>query len=104
MLTHERPETGPWNNGSERRGPAVSGMPRRAGVLLERRHVDGLGALVPGLSVVGNLRALGQRLESAGVDAAVMDEEVLASLVRGDEAEALVVVEPLDGSGGHACL
>src|SRR4051794_6073853 len=33
-----------------------------------------------------------------------MDEEVLAALVRGDEAEALVVVEPLDGSGCHAFL
>src|SRR5688572_27450507 len=30
-----------------------------------------------------------------------MDEEVLAALVRRDEAEALVVVEPLHGSGCH---
>src|SRR3954447_4624336 len=69
--------------------------------LLERGDVDGLGALVPGLGVEGDLRALRQRLEAVGVDAGVMDEEVLAALVGRDEAEALVVVEPLDGSGSH---
>src|SRR3954452_23315481 len=68
---------------------------------LERGHVDGLGPLVAGLGVIGDLRALGQRLEAAGVDAGVVDEEVLATVVRRDEAEALVVVEPLDGSGCH---
>src|SRR3954453_18648491 len=68
---------------------------------LERRDVDGLGALVPGLGVEGDLRSLGQRLEAAAVDPRVMDEEVLAALVGGDEAEALVVVEPLHGSGRH---
>jgi hypothetical protein len=30
-----------------------------------------------------------------------MDEEILLSVVGRDEAEALVVAEPLDGSGGH---
>src|SRR3954470_8097584 len=68
---------------------------------LERGDVDGLGALVADLGVVGHLRALSQRLEAVGVDAGVVDEEVLAALVRGDEAEALVVVEPLHGSGSH---
>src|SRR3954465_3444597 len=68
---------------------------------LERRDVDGLGALVPGLGVEGDLRALGERLEAAAVDAGVVDEEILAALVRRDEAEALVVVEPLHGSGRH---
>src|SRR4051794_13333322 len=79
--------------------------PRRAGtaaqMLLDRRDVDGLGTLVPGLSVVRDLGTLGERLEAVRVDAAVVDEEVLASLVRCDEAEALVVVEPLDGSCSH---
>ena len=50
---------------------------------------------------VGDLGTLSQRLEAVGVDAAVMDEQILAVVVRGDEAEALVVVEPLDGSVGH---
>src|SRR3954453_18224266 len=75
--------------------------PRRDSLCLERRDVDGLGTLVPGLSVVRHLGALGQRLEAAAVDAGVVDEEVLAALVRGDEAEALVAVEQFDGSGGH---
>src|SRR3712207_9060542 len=47
---------------------------------------------------------LGALLEGAvavGLDRAVVDEQVLARVVRGDEAEALVVVEPLDGSSGH---
>src|SRR3954447_26061770 len=68
---------------------------------LQRGDVDGLRALVAGLGVVGDLRVLGQRLEAVGVDAGVVDEEVLATVVRRDEAEALVVVEPLDGSGSH---
>src|SRR4051794_28975059 len=101
----------PWRSASTRAARTSSSSPeralrpaRRAGaqsVGLERGDVDGLGALVPGLSVVRDLRTLGQRLEAAGVDAGVVDEEVLASLVRRDEAEALVVVEPLDNSGGH---
>src|SRR4051812_5852990 len=68
---------------------------------LERGDVDGLRPLVAGLGVVGDLRALSERLEAARVDAGVVDEQVLATLVRRDEAEALVVVEPLNGSGCH---
>src|SRR3954470_2864291 len=89
------------------RWPARSDEPRADGLSvddaapLERGDVDGLGALVAGLGVEGHLRALSQRLEAVGVDAGVVDEEVLAALVRGHEAEALVVVEPLHGSGSH---
>src|SRR3954449_1301031 len=71
---------------------------------LQGGDVDGLRPLVTGLGVVGDLRALGERLEAVRVDPRVVDEEVLAALVRGDEAEALVVVEPLDGSGCHVLL
>src|SRR4051812_30951921 len=71
---------------------------------LERGDVDGLRALVAGLGVVGHLGTLGEGLEAAGVDAGVMDEQVLAVVVRRDEAEALVVVEPLDGSGRHGAF
>src|SRR5215208_2097073 len=71
-------------------------------VSLERLHVDGLGPPVAGLGIKGHLGALSQRLETFAADAAVVDEEVFSALVRGDEAEALVVVEPLDGSGWHA--
>src|SRR3954447_22361486 len=83
--------------------PRRCGSPRARGVAsrLERGDVDGLRPLVAGLGVVGDLRALGERLEAARVDAGVVDEQVLATLVRRDEAEALVVVEPLNGSGCH---
>src|SRR3954469_13985705 len=90
-----------WTARSESRADGLSmGGPGP----LERGDVDGLGALVAGLGVEGHLRALSHRLEAVGVDAGVVDEEVLAALVRGDEAEALVVVEPLHGSGSHDFL
>jgi hypothetical protein len=71
---------------------------------IERGDVDGLGALVAGLGVVGHSRTLGEGAEAVGVDATVVDEQVLAAFIRSDEAEALVVVEPLDGSLCHAFL
>src|SRR3954471_4931201 len=81
--------------------PGADGLSMDDAAPLERGDVDGLGALVAGVGVVGHLRALRQRLEAVRVDAGVVDEEVLAPLVRRDEAEALVVVEPLHGSGSH---
>src|SRR5713226_5955876 len=68
---------------------------------LKRLDVDGLGPLVAGLGIKGDLGALSQRLETFSADAAVVDEEVFSAVVRGDKAEALVVVEPLHGSGWH---
>src|SRR3954470_8796941 len=68
---------------------------------LDQRDVDGLGALVPGLGLVGDLRALGEGAVAVGVDRGVVDEKILAGLVRRDEAEALLVAEPLHGSGSH---
>src|SRR5437870_4200771 len=78
---------------------AAAGM--RQSLLLDERDVDGLRALVAVLGVVGDPRALGEGAEAVGVDARVVDEEVLAALVRRDEAEALLVAEPLHGSGSH---
>src|SRR3954454_12134912 len=69
---------------------------------LQLGHVDGLGALVPCLLVVGHLGVLLQRLEAGAVDARVMNEKVAVALVGGDEPVALLVVEPLDRTGGHA--
>src|SRR3954447_2820409 len=69
--------------------------------LLDRLDVDGLRPLVAGLRLIGDAGALGQGAKAARLDRAVVDEEVLASLVRCDEAEALLVAEPLDGSGRH---
>src|SRR3954465_3839789 len=91
-----------WTTRSDESG--ADGLSMDDPAALERGDVDGLGALVAGLGVVGHLRALSQRLEAVGVDAGVMDEEVLATLVRGNEAEPLVVVEPLHGSGSHDFL
>src|SRR3954463_12994427 len=68
---------------------------------LDGRDVDGLRALVAVLGVVGDPRALCEGAEPVRVDARVVDEEVLAALVRSDEAEALLVAEPLHGSGCH---
>src|SRR3954470_14516843 len=68
---------------------------------LELDDVRGCGALRTLLCVVAHLRALGQRLEAAALDRAVMHEQVLALVIGRDEPEALVVVEPLDGSRCH---
>src|SRR3954451_9870368 len=65
------------------------------------RHVHGLGALVPGLLVVRHLAVLLERLETASVDARVVNEKVAVTLVWGDESVALLVVEPLDRTSGH---
>ena len=63
--------------------------------------VDRLRSLGPVLGFVVHARAVGERAEAGAVDRRVVDEQVLAALVRGDEAEALVIVEPLDGSRRH---
>src|SRR5436190_21920158 len=63
--------------------------------------VHRLGAFRTGLFLVADLGVLSQRLESLTVDSRVVDEQVAAPLVGGDEAEALLVVEPLHGSGRH---
>src|SRR5205814_3910245 len=52
-------------------------------------------------SFVGNLGTLRQGLEAIASDRAVMDEQILATVVRGDESVPLRVVEPLNGSSCH---
>src|SRR5262249_21760846 len=71
---------------------------------LDLADVHRLGPLVAGFLLVGDARALGQRAVAVGIDARVMDEEVAAALVGRDEAEALVVAEPLHGAGRHFSL
>ena len=58
----------------------------RGGALLALHHIE------------LDLLALGQRLESTGLNGRVMNEAVLLSVLSGEEPEALVVVEPLDGA------
>src|SRR5215207_8032984 len=73
-----------------------------AGRRSDRADVHRLGSLVARLLLVLDLRVLGERLEALAIDAGVVDEEVTVTLVGGDEPVALLVVEPLDGSGRHA--
>src|SRR5206468_3272181 len=68
---------------------------------LEQRYVDGFGAFVSRLFLVGDFRALGQRAKSVTADTAVVDEEVATAFVGRDEAVALVVAEPLDRASCH---
>jgi hypothetical protein len=51
--------------------------------------------------LVGDLLALFEGLEPATTYTAVVYEEVVSTVVGGDEAVALLVVEPLDRSLGH---
>ena len=78
--------------------------PRPPEQALERADVDRLGALVASLGVVGDPRALGERAIPVADDSGMVDEEVLPSLVGRDEAKALLVAEPLHGSGCHRYL
>src|SRR6266568_2280873 len=60
-----------------------------------------LRALRAVLDLEFHLRPLGQALEALAADRTVVDEDVLAPIVLRDEAVALVVAEPLHGSGWH---
>src|SRR5690606_2179293 len=72
-----------------------------ARALLDDADVLRLRALGAGAGGVFHLVALVQALEARALDRAEMHEEVLAAVVRGDEAEALVTVEPLDRTCCH---
>src|SRR5690606_27557470 len=88
------------STGNERGRPGSPGRPPSRS---ELRHVlrgRALGALD---HVELHASALGERLEAAALDRRMMDEQILAAVLGGDEAEALLIVEPLHGAGGaHA--
>src|SRR5258708_8358112 len=65
------------------------------------RDVYGLGTLVALLRVIGHLCALLERAIAFAIDPCVVDEQVLVAIVRGDEAEPLIVTEPLHCAGRH---
>src|SRR5450759_922523 len=67
----------------------------------DRLDVYGLRALVALLRVVGDLGPLLERAIALAVDSSVMDEQVLVAVIRGDEAETLVVAEPLYCASWH---
>src|SRR5947209_2543276 len=58
-------------------------------------------ALRPLLGLIAHPRALGKRLEAAALNRAVMNEQILAAVIRRDEAEPLLVAEPLHSSCSH---
>src|SRR3954469_1603856 len=63
--------------------------------------VCGLWALRALAELEFDLRAFGQRPEAVAGDAGEVDERVLASVIGRDEAEALLVAEPLHDTGSH---
>src|SRR3954454_4402897 len=98
--------TPPPSGARDPRAPVCAFLPcaRRgwpfAGVL-GLRDVERLRALVATTDLEGHASALLQRAKAVAVGVRVVDEQVLAPVLGSDEAEALVVVEPLDGSRCH---
>src|SRR3954453_5485002 len=76
----------------------------RGGRRLACAHVHGPRTLVPGLGLVADLGAFCKRAKAVADDSALMDKEVLRAIIGSDEAEALLVAEPLHGSGRHVLL
>jgi len=68
---------------------------------LDRGDVVRLHALLALGRLVGDLGTLVEGLEAAPGYTRMVDEEVFATLIRGDEAVALLVAEPLNRSLGH---
>ena len=63
-------------------------------------HVESLGtAIITLLDGVLDRLTLVKAAEALRLDAGLVDEQLLAAIIRGDEAEALGGVEPLDLSG-----
>src|SRR4051794_5105015 len=92
------------SRGHKRKGPVFRpGLRSRAG-LLDRADVLRLRALGALRDVERHLLVFLQRLEAAALDRREVREEVLAAVVGRDEAEALGIVEPLDGTCAHVCL
>src|SRR5918995_3959199 len=72
--------------------------------VLDHSHVGCLGALLAFAELVFDLRALGERTEPVALDGGEVHERVLAPLIGGDEAEALLVAEPLHDPGCHLSI
>src|SRR5215211_2907783 len=72
-------------------------------LLFDEPHLGGLGALL----AFGHLELDGlpllQRAVAGGFNRAEVDEDIRAA-IDGDEAIALVSVEPLDSSSGHSVV
>jgi len=77
-------------------------IPRRSG----GAQIVGRGLSGPSIrdNLVGDLLSLVEAAHPGALDGADMDENVLAAVIRLDEAKALLVVEPLYGSLRHETL
>src|SRR5690606_32553096 len=71
---------------------------------LQRADVGRLQALRAGLDFEFHALVFSQALETLALDFGEVGEQVVAAAFRSDEAEALGVVEPLDGTGLSAHL
>src|SRR5215207_212128 len=68
---------------------------------LDDPDVGGLRSLRAFAQLIFDLRALGEGAEPVAGDGREMDERVLPSVIRRDEAEALFVAEPLHDTRRH---
>src|SRR5215218_1105408 len=81
--------------------PTIDAVTGRETDRLDSGDVIRLHALLALGSLVGDLGALLETLEAVTHYARVVHEEVLVTLIRGDEAVAFLVTEPLYCSLGH---
>jgi spore maturation protein SpmA/spore maturation protein SpmB len=85
-----------------RRRPGAATARRALPALFDQTQVVGRGASVPsGRNLELDLLAFGKTTQAGALHCRDVNENVLRAIVRGDEAEALGRVEPLDGSGNH---
>src|SRR5688572_16470244 len=105
------PEDGSWN--STKMVPGIiagdhcfaAGRIKAAGRRgLDQRHTGGLRALGALTDFELNTLVLVEGLEATGLDLRVVHEDITIGVIRGNEAEALFSVEPLDGSLCHLFL
>src|SRR5205807_10211188 len=90
--------------GCDRRARHRSAGPAAAEAGLGDANPGRARAALAGLDVEGDLLPAGERVEASGRLERAPVEEVLLAVLGGDEAEATVVDQLLDGSRGHLCL
>jgi hypothetical protein len=70
----------------------------------QRDNFDGLRPFLALLDLILDTLIFLQRSKSLGLDAAVVGEDVTATVVGLDEAESLCLIEPLYNACGHSKL
>jgi hypothetical protein len=90
----------PFGTTEKKTGPKAGSF---IGLCLQHLHFVGLHAFLALHSDEGDLLAFLQAFETGALDRTVVNEQV-RTVIGGNEAEALFIVEPLDGTGlalGH---